>query len=111
KTGNIGSVDDGWQNSEVFDMIVDDQENVYLAGFSQDMDFEYPTYWKNGNKYLISNGEISGVIRGIEAIDGELVLAGTLSYFPGTPCIWVGEKTYIYDENAVGEVWDILVIN
>ena len=111
KTGNIGSLDDGWQNSEVFDMFVDDQENVYLAGFSQDMDLEYPTYWKNEKKHLMSNGELSGVIRGIEMINGELVLAGTLSYFPGTPCIWVGEKTYVYDENAVGEVWDILVIN
>ena len=92
-------------------MFVDDQENVYLAGFSQDMDLEYPTYWKNEKKHLMSNGELSGVIRGIEMINGELVLAGTLSYFPGTQCIWVGEKTYVYDENAVGEVWDILVIN
>jgi hypothetical protein len=111
KTGNIGSIDEGWQNSEVFDMLVDDKENVYLAGFSQDMDAEYPTYWKNGQKHLISNGEVSGVIRGIETVDGELVSTGTLSYFPGTPCLWVGDKTYVYDQNAVGEVWDMLVIN
>ena len=39
----IGSVDDGWQNSEVFDLFVDEEENIYLAGFSQDMNSEYPT--------------------------------------------------------------------
>ena len=111
KTGNVGSVNEGWQNSEVFDMLVDDQENVYLAGFSQDMDTEYLTYWKNGKKYLISNGEVSGVIRGIETIEGELILAGTISYFPGTPCLWFGEKTYVYDQNAIGEIWDMIVIN
>ena len=41
------------------------------------MDGEYPTYWKNGEKHLISNGEVSGVIRGIKTVDGELLLAGT----------------------------------
>ena len=35
----IGSVDDGWQNSDVFDLFVDEEENIYLAGFSQDMDY------------------------------------------------------------------------
>lgn len=92
-------------------MLVDDQENLYLAGFSQVMGAEYPTYWKNGEKYLIMGGEVSGVIRGIETIDGEVLSAGTLSYFPGTPCLWLGDKTYVYDENTVGEVWDMLVIN
>ena len=63
----------GWQNNEVFDMFVDDQENVYLVGFSQDMDGEYPIYSKNEEKHLISNGEVSGIIRGIKTVDGELL--------------------------------------
>ena len=111
KIGDIGSVLDGWQSSEVFDIYVDDQENVYLAGFSRDMDAEYPTYWKNGEKNLIMNGKASGVIRGIEAFDGKVLSAGTLSYFPGTPCLWFEDKTYVYDEDSIGEVWDMLVIN
>ena len=106
-TANIGSVDDGWQNSEVFDMHVDDQENVYLAGFSQDMDSEYPTYWINGDKHILSE---SGVIRGINVIDDVVIAAGTLSYFPGTPVLWAGSEKYVYDEDAVGEVWDMLIM-
>ena len=112
KTGQIGSIDEGWQNCDVFDMFVDSEENIYLAGFSQDMDGEYPTYWKNGQKNLLSNGEATGVIRSLKVIDGDIIAAGTLSYFPGTPCLWVGEeKPYVYDENAVGEVWDMLIID
>ena len=45
-TCQMGSIDEGWQNSEVFDLFVDSQENIFLAGFSQDIDYEYPTYWK-----------------------------------------------------------------
>ena len=108
KTANIGSVDDGWQNSEVFDMFVDDQENVYLAGFSQNMDGEYPTYWKNGAKNLIGDG--TGTIRGLELIDGEVIASGTQSYFPGTPTLWIGNETYVYGEATIGEVWDMLII-
>ena len=78
----IGSVDDGWQNSDVFDLFVDEEENIYLAGFSQDMDFEYPTYWKNCQKYILENGETSGVIRSLKVVDGKVISAGTKSYFP-----------------------------
>mgnify|MGYP001468751843 FL=1 len=93
-------------------MFVDVEENVFLAGFSQDMEGEYPTYWKNGQKHLLSNGDVTGVIRSIKVINGDIIAAGTLSYFPGTPCLWVGnEKLYIYDENAVGEVWDMVIID
>ena len=31
-TCQIGSIDAGWQNSEVFDLFVDSQENIFLAG-------------------------------------------------------------------------------
>ena len=78
----IGSVDDGWQNSDVFDLFVDEEENIYLAGFSQDMDSEYPTYWKNCQKYILENGETSGVIRSLKVVDGKVISAGTKSYFP-----------------------------
>ena len=108
KISNIGSVDDGWQNSEVFDMFVDDQENVYLAGYAQNMEAEFPTYWKNGEKTQISEG--SGIIRGLEVIDGEVIAVGTQSYFPGTPCVWIGNETYVYGEDIIGEVWDMLII-
>lgn len=108
KTANIGSINDGWQSSEVFDMFVDDQENVYLAGFSQNMEAEYPTYWKNGEKHIIGGG--SGIIRGLEVVDGEVVSVGTQSYFPGTPVVWVGNETYVYGEDTIGEVWDMIII-
>ena len=107
----IGSVDDGWQNSDIFDLFVDEEENIYLAGFSQDMDFEYPTYWKNCQKYILENGETSGVIRSLKVVDGKIISAGTKSYFPGTPCIWVGDEPFLLEENDVGEVWDMLILD
>ena len=107
----IGSVDDGWQNSDVFDLFVDEEENIYLAGFSQDMDYEYPTYWKNCQKYILENGETSGVIRSLKVVDGKIISAGTKSYFPGTPCIWVGDEPFVLEENDVGEVWDMLILD
>lgn len=107
----IGSLEDGWQNCDVFDLFVDNEENVFLGGFSQDMDSEYPTYWKNCEKFVIQNGEVPGVIRGIEVIDGKLVAAGTQSYFPGVPCVWVEGTQYIYDKDTIGEVWDMIVID
>ena len=110
-TCNIGSIDEGWQNSEVYDLFVDSQENIFMAGFSQDMDSEYPTYWKNCEKHVLQNGEVTGVIRSIKVIDGKLILAGTQSYFPGIPCIWIDEEQYLYDEESLGEVWDMLVID
>ena len=48
----IGSIDEGWQNSEVYDLFVDNEENIFIAGFSQDMDSEYPTYWKKSVKLM-----------------------------------------------------------
>ena len=108
KTANIGSINDGWQSSEVFDMFVDDQENVYLAGYALNMEAEFPTYWKNGEKHIVGGG--AGVIRGIEVVDGEVIAVGTQSYFPGTPVVWVGNETYVYGEGESGEVWDMIII-
>ena len=109
-TCQIGSIDEGWQNSEVFDLFVDSQENIFLAGFSQDMDYEYPTYWKNCEKKVLQNGEVSGVIRSIAVVNGKVISAGTQSYFPGIPCLWVEDEQFIYNEELEGEVWDMLVI-
>ena len=72
------------------------------------MDSEY-TYWKNCEKHVLQNGEVTGVIRSIKVIDGKVISAGTQSYFPGIPCIWIDEEQYIYDESV--EVWDMLVID
>ena len=110
-TCQIGSLDNGWQNSDVFDLFVDNQENIFMAGFSQDMDSEYPTYWKNCEKHILQDGEVPGVIRSIEVINNKVISAGTQSYFPGVPCIWVEDQQYIYDEESLGEVWDMLVID
>jgi hypothetical protein len=81
---------------------------VYLAGYAQNMEAEFPTYWKNGVKIQIGNG--SGVIRGLEVIDGEVIASGIQSYFPGTPTLWLGNETYVYGEDTIGEVWDMLII-
>ena len=110
-TCQIGSLDDGWQSSEVFDLFVDNQENIFMAGFFQDMDSEYPTYWKNCEKHILQDGEVPGVIRSIEVINNKVISAGTQSYFPGVPCIWVEDQQYIYDGESLGEVWDMLVID
>ena len=101
-------------------MLVDDNEDIYLGGFSQDMDAERPTYWKNcekimlqgidENNEIIAANESSGVVRSIKKYDNKIIAAGTLSYFPGTPCIWVDGIPYVYDINAVGEVWDMIII-
>ncbi len=117
---NIGNVNDGWQGSDVFSMFIDDNEDIYLGGFSQDMDAERPTYWKNcekimlqgidENNEIIAANESSGVVRSIKKYDNKIIAAGTLSYFPGTPCIWVDGIPYVYDINAVGEVWDMIII-
>ena len=88
---------------------MDSQENI-LAGFSQDIDYEYPTYWKNCEKKVLQNGEVSGVIRSIAVVNGKVISAGTQSYFPGIPCLWVEDEQFIYDEELEGEVWDMLVI-
>ena len=116
----IGNVDDGWQGSEVYSMFVDDNDDIYLGGYSQDMDAERPTYWKNcekimlpgldENNQILSAGASSGVVRSINKVDNKIIAAGTLAYFPGTPCIWVDNKPYVYDINLVGEVWDMLII-
>ena len=29
-TCNIGSIDEGWQNSEVYDLFVDNEENIFF---------------------------------------------------------------------------------
>ena len=109
-TCHIGSVDEGWQNSEVFDLFVDSQDNIFLAGFSQDMDNEYPTYWKNCEKKVLQNFETYGVIRSIAVVNGKVISAGTQHYFPGIPCLWIEDEQFIYDKELEGEIWDMLVI-
>ena len=42
---------------------------------------------------------------------GKVISAGTQSYFPGIPCLWVEDEQFIYDEELEGEVWDMLVID
>ena len=116
----IGNVDDGWQGSDVFSMFIDDNDDVYLGGFSQDMNAEYPTIWKNcekillggldENEQLLEPGQSSGVVRSILKEDNKIFAAGTLGYFPGIPCIWVDRKPYVYDISLVGEVWDMIII-
>ena len=117
---NIGNVDDGWQGSDIFSMFIDDNDDVYLGGFSQDMTAEYPTIWKNCEKILLGGldeneqflepGQSSGVVRSILKEDNKIIAAGTLGYFPGIPCIWVDNKPYVYDISLVGEVWDMIII-
>jgi|TARA_B110000881_G_C18512865_1_gene483238 hypothetical protein len=120
KSCGIGSVDDGWQGSDVFSMFVDDNDDVYLGGFSQDMNAERPTIWKNCEKILlpgldennqiVNPSESSGVVRSILKEDNKIIAAGTIGYWPGVPCIWVDSKPYVYDISLVGEVWDMIII-
>ena len=51
------------------------------------------------------------MIRSIAVVNGKVMSAGTQSYFPGIPCLWIDEEQFVYDQDSLGEVWDMLIID
>ena len=59
----------------------------------------------------IDNEEVPILDGSAKEFISKIISAGTKSYFPGTPCIWVGDEPFVLEENDVGEVWDMLILD
>ena len=133
KTCEIGSVNNGgWQNSGVHGLHLDGN-TVYQAGWTMNMEGQYPTYWKNQTKHLLPGATVNGTrydqgkATDIAIIDGKVVAVGMLTGAPildsygvqidygygdgpevnndtGYPCIWIDGTIHILDTQGDFEV-------
>lgn len=133
KTCEIGSVNNGgWQNSGVHGLHLDGN-TVYQAGWTMNMQGQYPTYWKNQTKHLLPGATVNGTrydqgkATDIAIIDGKVVAVGMLTGAPildsygvqidygygdgpevnndtGYPCIWIDGTIHILDTQGDFEV-------
>lgn len=128
KSCNIGSVNDGWQNSGVHGLHLEGN-TVYQAGWRMNMEGQYPTYWKNQAKYSLPGATVNGTrydqgkATDIAIVDGKVVVVGMLTGAPllnangvqydygdgpvvnndtGFPCIWIDGTIYVLD--SLGDV-------
>jgi len=120
----VGSISAGWQNSHVFGLDVDVNNNVYQAGFTTNFDGQYPTYWRNQQKHLLQGATVNGkqydqgMATDIAIVDGKVVVVGMLTgdYLlnpngvpydygdgpvinndTGYPCIWIDGSPHVLD--------------
>tara|TARA_B100000886_G_scaffold103553_1_gene68851 strand:+ start:1848 stop:3683 length:1836 start_codon:yes stop_codon:yes gene_type:complete len=133
---NIGSVNNGWQNSGVHGLDLDGN-NVYQAGWVMDMDGQYPTYWKNQQRNILQGATVNGTqynegkATDIAIVDGNIVVVGMLTgdyldsnndgipddygYGPeknndtGYPCIWINGTPHVLDTGGDFEVGGIFI--
>ena len=130
KLCNIGSVNQGWQNSGVHGLALDGNA-VYQAGWTMNMEGQYPTYWKNQTKHLLPGATVNGTqyrqgkATDIAIVDGKVVVVGMLTGAPllngdgtpvdygygpevnndtGYPCIWIDGTIHILDTQGDFEV-------
>ena len=133
KTCEIGSVNNGgWQNSGVHGLHLDGN-TVYQAGWTMNMEGQYPTYWKNQTKHLLPGATVNGTrydqgkATDIAIIDGKVVAVGMLTGAPildsygvqidygygdgpevnndtGYACIWIDGTIHILDTQGDFEV-------
>ncbi|MDB3967838.1 hypothetical protein N9392_00835 [Flavobacteriaceae bacterium] len=133
KTCEIGSVNNGgWQNSGVHGLALDGNK-VYQAGWTMNMEGQYPTYWKNQTKHLLPGATVNGTrydqgkATDIAIIDGKVVVVGMLTGAPildsygvqidygygdgpevnndtGYACIWIDGTIHILDTQGDFEV-------
>ena len=130
KVANIGSVNQGWQNSGVHGLALDGN-TVYQAGWTMNMDGQYPTYWKNQTKYILQGTTVNGKqydqgkATDIAIVDGKVVVVGMLTgdYLlnpngvpydygdgpeinndTGYPCIWIDGTIHVLDTGGDFEV-------
>ena len=132
KSCNIGSINQGWQDSGVHGLHLDGN-TVYQAGWTMNMEGQYPTYWKNQTKHLLPGATVNGTrydqgkATDIAIIDGKVVAVGMLTGAPildsygvqidygygdgpevnndtGYPCIWIDGTIHILDTQGDFEV-------
>ena len=132
KTCGIGSLNQGWQDSGVHGLALDGN-TVYQAGWTMNMEGQYPTYWKNQTKHLLPGATVNGTrydqgkATDIAIIDGKVVAVGMLTGAPildsygvqidygygdgpevnndtGYPCIWIDGTIHILDTQGDFEV-------
>ena len=132
KTCGIGSINQGWQDSGVHGLALDGN-TVYQAGWTMNMEGQYPTYWKNQTKHLLPGATVNGTrydqgkATDIAIIDGKVVAVGMLTGAPildsygvqidygygdgpevnndtGYPCIWIDGTIHILDTQGDFEV-------
>ena len=132
KTCDIGSLNQGWQDSGVHGLHLDGN-TVYQAGWTMNMEGQYPTYWKNQTKHLLPGATVNGTrydqgkATDIAIIDGKVVAVGMLTGAPildsygvqidygygdgpevnndtGYPCIWIDGTIHILDTQGDFEV-------
>ena len=133
KTCEIGSVNNGgWQGSGVHGLALDGNK-VYQAGWTMNMEGQYPTYWKNQTKHLLPGATVNGTrydqgkATDIAIVDGKVVVVGMLTGAPildsygvqidygygdgpevnndtGYACIWIDGTIHILDTQGDFEV-------
>ena len=133
KTCEIGSVNNGgWQGSGVHGLALDGN-TVYQAGWTMNMEGQYPTYWKNQTKHLLPGATVNGTrydqgkATDIAIVDGKVVVVGMLTGAPildsygvqidygygdgpevnndtGYACIWIDGTIHILDTQGDFEV-------
>ena len=108
-----------------------DGNTVYQAGWTMNMEGQYPTYWKNQTKHLLPGATVNGTqysqgkATDIAIVDGKLVVVGMLTGAPllngdgtpvdygygpevnndtGYPCIWIDGTIHILDTQGDFEV-------
>jgi hypothetical protein len=135
KVGNIGSVNQGWQNSGVHGLALDGN-TVYQAGWTMNMDGQYPTYWKNETKNILQGATVNGKqydqgkATDIAIVDGKIVVVGMLTgeylldsngnqvdygYGPevnndtGFPCIWIDGTIHVLDTTGNFELGGLFI--
>jgi hypothetical protein len=132
KSCNIGSINQGWQDSGVHGLALDGN-TVYQAGWTMNMEGQYPTYWKNQTKHLLPGATVNGTrydqgkATDIAIVDGKVVVVGMLTGAPildsygvqidygygdgpevnndtGYACIWIDGTIHILDTQGDFEV-------
>ena len=132
KTCGIGSLNQGWQDSGVHGLALDGN-TVYQAGWTMNMEGQYPTYWKNQTKHLLPGATVNGTrydqgkATDIAIVDGKVVVVGMLTGAPildsygvqvdygygdgpevnndtGYACIWIDGTIHILDTQGDFEV-------
>ena len=132
KTCGIGSINQGWQDSGVHGLALDGN-TVYQAGWTMNMEGQYPTYWKNQTKHLLPGATVNGTrydqgkATDIAIVDGKVVVVGMLTGAPildsygvqidygygdgpevnndtGYACIWIDGTIHILDTQGDFEV-------
>ena len=125
----------GDQQSGVHGLALDGN-NVYQAGWTMNMVGQYPTYWKNKNKFILQGATVNGRLwdegkaTDIAIVDGKVVVVGMLTgdflynengvpydfgdgpeinNDTGYPCIWIDGTPHVLDTTNDYEVGGLFI--